>query len=193
MESDEGSQQKASATWPGLVHSPKAAMSNKWYAIYTRPRWEKKVSGLLTQKGIECYCPLNKVRRKWSDRIKTVEEPLFKSYVFVKIGEEDRTAVRMTDGVVNFVYWNGKPAVIKEKEVQTIKRFLDEFENVEAIKINPEERVRIVSGPMMDQEGRVIEIKNKRAKVSIDSLGYVLIAYIDKTKLVPTQPSNHTE
>lgn len=168
-------------------------MSLKWYAIYTRPRWEKKVSNLLVQKGIESYCPLNKVRRKWSDRIKMVEEPLFKSYVFVKIEDEDRTEVRMTNGVVNFVYWNGKPAVIKEKEIQTIKRFLDEFENVEAVKINPEERVRIIAGPMMDQEGKVIEIKNKMAKVCIDSLGYMLIAYIDKSKLEPTQRTNNTE
>ncbi len=168
-------------------------MSVKWYAIYTRPRWEKKVSNLLVQKGIESYCPLNRVRRKWSDRIKTVEEPLFKSYVFVRIEDEDRTEVRMTNGVVNFVYWNGKPAVIKEKEIQTIKRFLDEFENVEAVKINPEERVRIIAGPMMDQEGKVIEIKNKTAKVCIDSLGYMLIAYIDKSKLAPAQKTNNTE
>lgn len=168
-------------------------MSVKWYAIYTRPRWEKKVSNLLAQKGIESYCPLNKVRRKWSDRIKTVEEPLFKSYVFVRIEDEDRTEVRMTNGVVNFVYWNGKPAVIKDKEIQTIKRFLDEFENVEAVKINPEERVRVIAGPMMDQEGKVIEIKNKTAKVCIDSLGYMLIAYIDKSKLAPAQKTNNTE
>ena len=146
----------------------------------------------MVQKGVESYCPLNKVRRKWSDRIKTVEEPLFKSYVFVKIEDEDRTAVRMTEGVVNFVYWNGKPAVIKEKEIQTIKRFLDEFENVEAVKINPEERVRITAGPMMDQEGKVIEIKNKTVKVCIDSLGYMLVAYIDKSKLEPAQKPNNT-
>lgn len=164
-------------------------MNAKWYAIYTRPRWEKKVNNLLVQKGIESYCPLNKVKRKWSDRIKTVEEPLFKSYVFVKIEEERRTQVRMTDGVVNFVYWNGKPAVIKEKEIQVIRRFLDDYENVEAIKVDlqPEERVKVVAGPMMDQEGRVVEIKNKMAKVCIDSLGYLLIAYIDKSKLVPAQ------
>ena len=84
----------------------------KWYAIYTRPRWEKKVNHLLLQKGVESYCPLNKVRRKWSDRIKIIEEPLFKSYVFVKVAESDRTEIRMTDGVINFVYWNGKPAVM---------------------------------------------------------------------------------
>jgi transcription antitermination factor NusG len=164
-------------------------VSLKWYAIYTRPRWEKKVNGLLNQKGIESYCPLNKVRRKWSDRIKLVEEPLFKSYVFVKIDESDRTKVRMTNGVVNFVYWNGKPAIIKEREIQVIRRFLDEFENVEVTKINfePEDRVKVISGPMMEQEGKVLEVKNKVAKVCIDSLGYMLVAYIDKSKLISAQ------
>src|SRR6478672_8497906 len=168
-------------------------MGLRWYAIYTRPRWEKKVNGLLNQKGIESYCPLNKVRRKWSDRIKLVEEPLFKSYVFVKIDESARTNVRMTNGVVNFVYWNGKPAIIKEREIQVIRRFLDEFENVEVSKINfiPEERVKVVSGPMMEQEGKILEVKNKVAKVCIDSLGYMLIAYIDKTKLITVQKTNH--
>ncbi len=168
-------------------------MSLKWYAVYTRPRWEKKVNGLLLQKGIESYCPLNKVRRKWSDRIKTVEEPLFKSYVFVKIADEERTSVRMTNGVVNFVYWEGKPAIIKEKEIQTIKRFLDEYENVEAVKmeISPGDNVQVASGPLMDKEGKVLEVKNKTAKVCIDSLGYMLIAYIDKSKLISVQRTNH--
>jgi transcription antitermination factor NusG len=168
-------------------------VSLKWYAIYTRPRWEKKVNQLLLAKSIESYCPLNKVRRKWSDRIKTVEEPLFKSYVFVKIDEEDRTRVRMTDGVVNFVYWNGKPALVKDKEIQAIKRFLDEYENVEVVKVDlaVEERVRVIAGPMMDQEGKIIEIKNKTAKVCIDSLGYMLIANIDKSKLMPAQKTNY--
>ncbi|MGZ4012002.1 MAG: antitermination protein NusG, partial [Flavisolibacter sp.] len=75
-----------------------------------------------------------------------------------------------------------------EKEILIIRRFLDEYENVEVTKfdLKPEERVRIIAGPMMDQEGRVIEIKNKIAKVCIDSLGYVLMAYIDKSKLIPT-------
>lgn len=168
-------------------------MPAKWYAIYTRPRWEKKVNSLLVEKGIESYCPLNKVRRKWSDRMKTIEEPLFKSYVFVKISEDDRTNVRMTEGVVNFVYWDGKPAVIREREIQTIRRFLDEYENVEAVKMDfsPSERVRVIAGPMMDKEGKVLEVKNKTAKVCIDSLGYMLIAYIDKSKLISVQRTNH--
>lgn len=162
----------------------------KWLAIYTRPRWEKKVNLLLAEKGLESYCPLNKVRRRWSDRMKTVEEPLFKSYVFVKVSDADRTAVRMTTGAINFVYWNGKPAVIKEKEISAIKRFLDEYEYVEArpaeLKLN--QRVRVTNGTLMDQEGRVLDIRRKTAKVAIDSLGYILIAHIDRSKLTSALP-----
>jgi len=165
-------------------------LSKKWLAVYTRPRWEKKVNQLLTEKGFESYCPLNKVRRKWSDRVKVVQEPLFKSYVFVKVNDADRTAVRMTSGAINFVYWNGKPAVIKEKEITAIRRFLDEYENVEAkptqLKIN--QRVRITNGSLMDQEGKVLDVRHKMARVAIDSLGYILVAYIDRTKLTSVLP-----
>lgn len=145
---------------------------------------------LLAEKGFESYCPLNKVKRKWSDRIKIVEEPLFKSYVFVKLSEKDRTEVRMTSGAINFVYWNGKPAVIKEKEINAIKRFLDEYEYVEAhpvdIKVN--ERVMITNGTFMGQEGKVLELRHKVAKVAIDSLGYILIAHFERTKLTSALP-----
>jgi transcription antitermination factor NusG len=166
--------------------SKKDSVGNrKWLAVYTRPRWEKKVNQLLAEKGVERYCPLNKVRRKWSDRVKVVEEPLFKSYVFVKVNNDDRTEVRMTPGVINFVYWQGRPAVIKEREISAIKRFLDEYENVEVkpmdLKIN--QRVKITAGPLMDQEGKVLEVKRKMARIAIDSLGYILIASIERTKL----------
>jgi transcription antitermination factor NusG len=147
------------------------------------------VNKLLTEKGLESYCPLNKVRRKWSDRVKIVEEPLFKSYVFVKVSDDDRTAVRMTNGAINFVYWDGKPAVIKEKEIIAIKRFLNEYENVEAVPVDLKvnQRVRITNGTLMDQEGKVLDIRRKSAKVAIDSLGYILVAYIDRTKLTSAQ------
>jgi transcription antitermination factor NusG len=160
-------------------------VNKKWYAIYTKPRWEKKVNQLLTEKGIESYCPLNKVKKKWSDRVKTVEEPLFKSYVFVKVNDDSRTKVRMTDGVINFVYWNKKPAVIKEKEIQAIRLFLDEYENVEVhpIEFKLQQRVRVLSGSLMDQEGKILDVRHKLVKVAIDSLGYILVAYIERSKL----------
>ena len=157
----------------------------KWFALYTKPRWEKKVNQLLTDKGVECYCPLNKVKRKWSDRTKTIEEPLFKSYVFVKVTEEERTKVRLTNGVVNFVYWNGKPAVAREKEIQIIKLFLDEHENVQVrpMDLTVQQRVLITSGTFMDRTATVLDIRKKEVKVSIDSLGYELVALIDKNKI----------
>ena len=166
----------------------KQHLIQKWYAIYTRPRWEKKVDHLLKDQGLESYCPLNKVKRKWSDRIKLVEEPLFKSYVFVRIDEKGKSLVRMTNGVINFVYWDGKPAIVKDTEIVSIKRFLDEYEHVQAIDLRPHQRVVVTSGPFMDQEGEVLELRNKMVRVSIDSLGYVLIAHIDKSKLSSAPP-----
>jgi len=167
-----------------------AVLTKKWLAVYTRPRWEKKVDQLLKEKGTESYCPLNKVRRKWSDRVKLIEEPLFKSYVFVKIDDLERTQVRMTPGVINFVYWEGKPAVIKEKEIATIRKFLGEYENVEvrAMNLEVDQRVKITTGPLMDQEGKVVALRHKTVKVAIDSLGYLLIAYIDRSKLTSARP-----
>src|SRR5580693_7123569 len=99
----------------------------KWYVVYTKPRWEKKVYRLFEERRIEAYCPLNRVRKKWSDRVKWVEEPLFKSYVFVNVVEEELTEIRLVNGVVNFVYWLGKPAVVKEKEIEVIRKFLNEY------------------------------------------------------------------
>ncbi|TBR18520.1 MAG: UpxY family transcription antiterminator [Chitinophagaceae bacterium] len=158
----------------------------KWLVIYTKPRWEKKVAKLLEEKGVEKYCPLNKVRRKWSDRMKTVEEPLFKSYVFVKIADDDKTKVRMTAGVINFIYWLGKPAVVREKEIENIKRFLDEHENVklQQMTLQVNQRVKITSGIFMDQVGEVLQVNSKTVKMAIDSLGCMLVAVVEKSRLI---------
>src|SRR5882757_7831366 len=102
----------------------------QWYVLYTKPRWEKKVYARLQELGRESYCPINRVRKKWSDRMKWVEEPLFKSYVFVRIPETDQSAIRLVSGVVNFVYWLGKPAVVKESEIGIIRKFLNEYTEV---------------------------------------------------------------
>src|SRR5258706_5427248 len=94
----------------------------QWYALYTRPRWEKKVADLLEKKKVEVYCPLNKVKRQWADRKKIVYEPLFASYVFVYVSEREELNIKQTDGVINFVYWLNKPAVIRNEEIDTIRR-----------------------------------------------------------------------
>jgi len=143
------------------------------------------VHTLLTGKNLESYCPLNKVRKKWSDRIKTVEEPLFKSYVFVRVNEEEQTRVRMTAGVMNFVYWQGKPAIIPAREIETIRKFLNEYEHVtaEPLQLKEDSRVTIKQGLFMDHEAKVLKIEGNRVKVVIESIGYSLIASVDKKNL----------
>jgi len=155
---------------------------NKWYAVYTKPRWEKKVADLLATRKIENYCPLNRVQRQWSDRKKMVLEPLFKSYVFVRIEEDGQLPVRQTEGVLNFVTWLGKLAVIRDEEIEVIKRFLNEHSNVkvETVPVSLNDKVRIISGPLMMREGNVLEIKHKTVKVLLPSLGFTLVAEIEK-------------
>ena len=161
-------------------------MSNrKWLAVYTKPRWEKKIDRVLIEAGIESYCPLNKVHRRWSDRMKLVEEPLFKSYVFVHINSQEEKKVREVHGVLNFVYWLGKPAVIKQKEIERIKRFLNDYNNVstEPLAIKPQDKVVVTSGALMEQRGKVIRNLGNRIELEITSLGYKLIAFVDKHKI----------
>lgn len=159
----------------------------KWHVIHTRPRWEKKVHNSLAEKGIESYCPLNKVHRQWSDRIKVIQEPLFKSYVFVKIHDNDRSCVRMTAGVLNFVHLNGKPSVIKEKQLQTIRRFLNNHENIEVVKIAIQEPLLEKSANLTNSvNGKQCEVKTLHFK----NLGYLLNAYIDKRDLIVATTNN---
>lgn len=155
--------------------------------MYTRPRWEKKIAQKLEARGYEAYCPLNRVVRQWSDRKKTVLEPLFKGYVFVQVSEEDKWKIREIDGILNYVYWNGKPGIIQEKEIETIKRFLNQFSDVEVTeyKLTQESRVRIKAGILLNYEGTVIELQGNKAVVKIESMGIQLSALFEKKNLEP--------
>jgi transcription antitermination factor NusG len=157
----------------------------KWYVVYTKPRWEKKVYRLLEERRIEAYCPLNRVRKKWSDRVKWVEEPLFKSYVFVNVVEEELTEIRLVNGVVNFVYWLGKPAVVKEKEIEVIRKFLNEYVDirVEPVELKKDTKVTIRKGALMDKEAKVMKVLNNRVQVVIESIGFALVAVVDKSNI----------
>lgn len=157
----------------------------RWYAVYTKPRWEKKVADLLTRRKIDNYCPLNKAMRQWADRKKMVAEPLFTSYVFVHATEAEHLQIKQTDGIINLVYWLGSPAVIRDEEIEAIKEFLEEHINVqlEKIAINVADRVRITDGLLVHREGDVLEVKNKTVKLFLPSLGYTMIAEVCKEKI----------
>jgi len=153
--------------------------NKKWYALYTKPRWEKKVDSVLVRKGVESWCPLQRVERQWSDRKKMVEEPLFKSYVFVHIDDTERTKVLMTDGVLNFVHHVKKPAIIREEEIDLIKKYLSEkeaFLSIHALEgFNENERIKVSHGIFMDNEGTVVRGGKKKVYVKLESLGQVMI------------------
>jgi transcription antitermination factor NusG len=165
-----------------------------WYAVYTRPKWEKKVAELLNRKNIDNYCPIQKSIRQWSDRKKTILEPLFNSYVFVNVSETDHLRVRETDGILNFVYWLGKPAVVKGTEIEAIRTLLFENQHIrlEKIDVNLQDQVRIIDGPFKHWEGNVTEIRPRSVKVLLPSLGYAMIAEVPKSRIEVLATQTHT-
>lgn len=154
-------------------------MNKNWYVIYTKSRCEKKVAGLLEKREIEHYCPLNRVLKKWADRKKLVYEPLFASYVFVRSSEQELYKVKLVSGdIVSFVYWLGKPAIVKDAEIENIRLFLNEYSNVKLEKnsIHVGDKVRVISGPLMNREGNITALENNKVKLMLPSLGYAMIA-----------------
>lgn len=151
----------------------------KWYAIYTKPRWEKKVNNKLQDKGVESWCPVQKKESQWTDRKKIIDDPLFKSYVFVHITDDERVKVLSTDGALQFVYHLKKPAVIRDEEIELIRDYLLEQDAVISVEnlrsFREHNKVVISKGVFMDAEGTVIKGGHKKVYVRLESLEQVLI------------------
>jgi transcription antitermination factor NusG len=155
--------------------------TKNWYVVYTRSRCEKKVNSILSKRGVESYCPLNRCHKKWADRNKIVLEPLFKSYVFIKVTTKEIVSVKqMTSDIVNVVYWLGSPAIIREDEIVNIQLFLGEYQNVKIEKreVRVNDRIKIIQGPLMNTVGKIGEVRKNIVKVLIPSLGYMLTAEV---------------
>lgn len=146
--------------------------AKKWLVLYSKPRAEKKTAKVLEKYGFEVYCPLKKTRRKWSDRWKWVEQPLFTSYLFIRIEEERREEVFVVPSIVRYMFWLGKPAEVKDEEIAHLRRWLGEFDH-EAIEVRlqSEDKVRVKSGPLIDNTGIVVETKGKVLRLLLDGLG----------------------
>lgn len=158
---------------------------NFWYALYIKPRWEKKVARQLDVQGFEVYCPIAKYTRQWSDRVKVVQEPVFRGYIFIHATKEKLWESLKMPGVISPVRYLGKPAVIRDEEILAVRKFLNEFSDIEVEKITLEKnsKVRIRQGVMMNYEGIIIEVFGTTALVRIDSLGLSLKAQFDKKNL----------
>ena len=144
-----------------------------WYVIYTKSRYEKAVADKLALFGIEVYCPLLKRKKLWSDRWKWVEEPLFRSYCFVQLEDKDRDTIFSVPGVVRYVYHCGKPAILREKEMDLLKSWLMQYdhESIHSEALNVSDRIRIRTGALMDKEAEVLESKGNYALLLLEDLG----------------------
>ena len=148
----------------------------KWFVIYTKSRWEKKVAEGLEELGIEVYCPTFTETRQWSDRKKKVDVPLFKSYVFVHIPQNRRNEVFQVTGVVQYLFWLGTPAVVRDEEIEIIRNWLNR-DNVEEIKVDhlsAGDKLVIANGNFKGREAIISKVGKKRMRLILKSLDCVV-------------------
>jgi transcriptional antiterminator RfaH len=146
-----------------------------WFVIYTKSRNEKKVAEGLQRMGLEVYCPLVTMIKKWSDRKKKVQVPLLSSYVFVCVEEKDREKVFQVTGVVRYLFWLGKPAIVRDDEIAALKEGLKEtlvsFE-VQGIKVG--DVVPVPSGPFQGKEGKINKINKNSLQLILTEVGVLI-------------------
>ncbi len=154
--------------------------TQNWYILYTKGGAEKRISNLLTRKNIENYLPLKREYNNWK---KLMTEPLFNSYVFVNVDEHSLKNVRNIDGIINFAYWLGKPAIVKSEEIELMKRFLNEYSTVklEKIPFDTNGSSRSVGNSLMEQKGQMISVNNNTVKMVLPSIGFYMIAELTKS------------
>ena len=150
-----------------------------WYAIRVKSRSEKKVLVELTELEIEAYLPIQRKLRQWSDRKKWVESPLISGYVFVYISRKEYETVLRIYNVVSYIYFEGKAAIIREEDINLLKRMLGQVEvefEITADQFKPGQMVEIIAGPLMGVIGELIDFKGKdKVALRIPPLGYTVL------------------
>ncbi len=152
-----------------------------WFVLYTAARAEKKVEARLREMGVETYLPIHRIRRKWSDRMKTVDLPLFNSYVFVRCPEYQLRKLLLVYGVTRIVYYLQRPAVVREEEIEAVKEFLKIAEGKDIIYEG--DQVEIIGGALKDKSGRVLKVDKNRVTLFLEELGakiYVSLSEVNK-------------
>jgi len=154
----------------------------QWFAIYTRSRFEKKLSAMLSEKGIENYLPLQVEKRQWSDRVKEIEEPLLKGYLFVRVSNKEYFNVLNTNGAVCYISFEGRATPVPEKQIEDLRIFMENYnEKIDVTRENLEKgkMVIVVSGPMKGITGELIGFRGKkRIALRFEKLGYCVLTDI---------------
>jgi transcriptional antiterminator RfaH len=157
----------------------------RWLVVYTKSRQEKKTEERLLEIGIEAYCPMMIKERKWSDRIKKVAFPIFSCYCFVKVKPSQERKVVELDCVSRFVYWQGRPAVVKDKEIEYLQLWLNDTDTTETITVPLEinDRAIIKSGSLMGKEGVIMHKSGNQVTLWIEELGIKVISTLKRVMI----------
>lgn len=151
-------------------------LSKNWYVVFTKPKFEIKVAHILTLKGIENYCPCTSTSHKGYMNERPAQEPLFASYVFVCVSQEQLFELKKINGIINILYWLKKPAEIKSEDIATIKYALKNYKKVQLLKTGFHERQYAAN-----------TIHNK-ISLPLYSLGFTLVAEQEKEKAKSLKP-----
>jgi len=161
----------------------------RWYAVYTAPRAEKKVSERFGQEGIEHYLPLQIVKRRWSDRIKEVEVPVINGYIFVHVPVNDLIKVIRIYGALQFVREAGRPAAIPDNQLARLRFMVEHAE--EPVEYSQEsfehgEQITITKGPLAGLQGELVEMKGKhKVLIRLEKFGCAIttvpMTFVEKT------------
>ena len=144
----------------------------KWFVLYTKPNYELKVAQGINTLGINAYCPTYSQTKHYSDRKKKVQKPLLPSYVLVQLSEQDRPKVFSIPGVVRYLFWLGKPAVVREEEIALLRNNLKGvFDDAKISKLSIGKEYTIPSGPLKGQKGTVLDVLKNKLRLELSSLG----------------------
>lgn len=151
-----------------------------WYIWYTKPRAEKRVNQRLLTKGIETFLPIRRELRQWSDRRKWVDAPLFNGYIFTHISPREWDSVNYTEGILTYVRLEGKPATLKESQLEEIKAMCGFAESLEVINAEDMpaigEEVNIKGGPFKGLKAEIVQYRGQqKIAVHIEQLGKIVM------------------
>jgi transcription antitermination factor NusG len=147
-------------------------MEKKWFVVYTRPHQELKVAKQLTAMGITNYCPTITLVKQYSDRKKKVIKPLLSSYVMVELEENQREKVFACCGIVRYLFFLGKPAVVPAYEIDLMQDHLNGvYNDIKVTTLRVGDSHTITQGPFSGVSGRVVQSDNTKVKLELASLG----------------------
>ena len=158
--------------------------NRRWHAVYTKPRHEKKALERLSINGFEVFCPMTITIKQWSDRKKKISTPLIPSYIFVYVNEKEKSKVLEDPSVLNYIYWLGKPAIIRDHEIERLKGLIskEKMQEFEIKKLKIGEKISISKGYLKDENATIKKVNKNNVHVELSELGIVVI--LKKTDLV---------